>query len=112
VAAYPGSVRRGQLEQRLDLLAAAREPAPPTILMYRANLSYAPLHRLIRELVDKGLLREVDPADVGRWRSAIRKPEPKPNNRVRALYVATDAGLGLLDAIRPLREIPQEDGGT
>jgi predicted transcriptional regulator len=102
---YRMGVRRSHLEQKLDLLEAAVEPAPPTIIMYRANLSYEPLHRLIRELVDKGLLAEVDPAGAGHWRSAISKPEPKPNNRVRVLLVTTEAGLRLLEAAKDIRKV-------
>jgi predicted transcriptional regulator len=101
---YQRGVRRSILETKLDVLAAAVEPLPRTILMYRTNLSWLPMHLLIRELVDKGLLAEVDPADIGRWRSAIKKPEPKPNNRVRVLLVTTEAGLKLVEAAKEIRK--------
>lgn len=101
---YRIGLKRGKLERMLDLLDAAADPAPPTVVMYRANLSWAPFRLLVDELVDKGLLEEVEPADAGRWRPPIGAHGPKTRRPIRVLLVTTRKGQELLEATRGLRE--------
>lgn len=55
------SRRRSVLELHLDVLRVIRDGTrKPTHIMYGANLSWNPMHRILRSLVSQGLIREVD----------------------------------------------------
>jgi len=53
------AARRDKLQMMADILEAAMPgQVPPTILMYRANLSWVPLQRFLAGLEGQGLLQE------------------------------------------------------
>jgi predicted transcriptional regulator len=72
------TVRRSQLETRIDMLRAIHEGAEgPTQVMYKANLSWSALQENLSKLIAVGLLTE-----------------EKFGSRRR--YVLTDKGMGVL----------------
>lgn len=53
--------RRSRLDIVLDVLSSVREGIDkPTRIMYSANLSWKPTQRILRSLVQQGLLREIE----------------------------------------------------
>lgn len=75
-------LRRSKLDIVLDVLGAVRDGNDkPTRIMYRANLSWTPMRRALKSLVENGLLEEI--GNTGSQRSKKR-------------YALTEKGLGVL----------------
>lgn len=56
--------RRSKLEIYLEVLWIIKEGTrKPTRIMYGANLSWKPLHKILRSMVSQGLIRVVDARD-------------------------------------------------
>lgn len=75
-------LRRSKLEIVLSVLDAVRNGCDkPTRIMYRSNLSWKPLGRILGSLVKQGLLEE---------------SENTGSRRSKKTYALTERGLGLL----------------
>lgn len=77
------SPRRSRLEIRLKILGAVREGEDkPTRIMYAANLSWKPTQRILKQLTEQELVRE------------IRNDE---NVKSRRRYEITEKGVAVLE---------------
>ena len=56
--------RRSKLEIYLEVLWIIKDGTrKPTRIMYGANLSWKPLHQILRSMVSQGLIKEIDTRD-------------------------------------------------
>lgn len=77
------SPRRSKLEIRLKILDAVREGVDkPTRIMYASNLSWKPTQRILKQLIEQELIREVRNDDY-------------VNSRRR--YEITEKGIAVLE---------------
>ena len=77
------SSRRSKLEITLNILSIVRSGVDkPTRIMYAANMSWAPVQRILSHLVEQGLLEDQ------------LNEESRQSKR---LYVITEKGVGVLD---------------
>ena len=76
------SRRRSRLDIVLNVLSAIKEGVDkPTRIMYAANLSWKPTQRILRSLVQQGLLREI---------------EETSSRRTKKRYEITEKGVNLV----------------
>ena len=76
-------IRRSTLEITLEVLNILRNVNAPTKIMYKANLSWAPLMRVLVGLIEQGLVVK-------------RKPTGKPDKRRWQEYYLTQKGKDAL----------------
>lgn len=57
---WAGLSRRSRTQVIIDILAEASEGANKTRILYRANLNFFRFNRYVSELLDKGLIAEVN----------------------------------------------------
>lgn len=85
------SKRRSMLDIVLDVLSVVREGVnKPTRIMYAANLSWRPTQRILKMMVDRGLLRVV---------------ETEGDGRTKRRYVITERGLNVLKYFERAKEL-------
>jgi len=78
--------RRSRLDIILKVLRVVREGVDkPTRIMYAANLSWRPTHRILRSLVQQDLLMEIDNTE---------------SQRSKKRYVITEKGLNVINYLR------------
>ena len=80
--------RRDRLEVVADILTEALNGANKTRIMYRANLNFVRFKRYFSELLDRGLIVEVDNPGSG-----------------GVLYKTTEEGRALLAVLRKARRL-------
>lgn len=79
-------LKRSGLELRIDVLTAINEGiSKPTLIMYRSNLSWAPLSKILKEFTERGLVKCV-------------------KGKSRATYLLTDRGHEILKESDILRQ--------
>lgn len=84
------SRRRSRLDIVLNVLSAIKEGVDkPTRIMYAANLSWKPTQRILRSLVQQGLLREIEETSSRRTKKRYEITE-KGTNLVRYFERAKD----------------------
>ena len=76
-------VRRSRTEVIMDILAEASHGANKTRIMYRANLNFLRFKKYFSELLDKGLIAEVN--------------NPTSGN---VIYTTTEEGKALLEVLK------------
>jgi len=85
------SKRRSMLDIVLDVLSVVREGVDkPTRIMYAANLSWRPTQRILKMMVERGLLRVV---------------ETDGDGRTKRRYVVTERGLNVLEYFERAKEL-------
>jgi len=83
--------RRSKLDIVLSVLSAVRDGVDkPTRIMYAANLSWMPTQRILRSLVEKGFLREI---------------ENTGSKRTKKRYEITDKGLKVVRYFNRAKDI-------
>ena len=88
--------RRSRLEVRYDVLRVIADgEVKPTRIMYSANLSFNPLKRILRELVEEGLVCEEPSRDDKRTEREYRLTEK--GGRVLRLLDDLEGEMGLVD---------------
>ena len=105
-------MRRVSLEIKVEILRNASEPITITNLLYATRITYVNVKRFVEDLVQKGLLVIVDPAEFDRQRGGhLDRVGPwlgKPKlGRIRAYYQLSEKGgeiLRLYDQIKTLFE--------
>jgi len=75
--------RRSRTELIVDILTEALQGANKTNIMYMANLNFLRFNRYFSELIDKGLIAEVDNPGSGNF-----------------MYKTTDKGKALLEVLK------------
>ena len=75
--------RRSRTEVIMDILVEASQGANKTRIMYRANLNFLRFKRYFSELLDKGLIAEVDNPGSG-----------------KVIYKTTEDGKALLEVLK------------
>ena len=80
--------RRSRVEVIKDILKEARRGANKTRIMYRSNLNFASFNRYFRELIEKGLIVEV---------------ESNPDGT--KIYKTSEKGLQLLEVLEKADEL-------
>ena len=84
----PRTRRRSKIEIFIDVLEVIKDGvSKPTRIMYGTNLSWQPLMRVLRSMVDQGLVKEID-SDHNRTPSLERKRD----RRTTKLYEITMKG--------------------
>jgi len=79
--------KRSRLEIYLDVLQAIKKGVnKPTRIMYRTNLSWTPLQRILNSMISQGLVI-------------------KRENKSKKLYEITEKGLNVLRYFDKIREI-------
>jgi len=64
--------RRSKLEIHLDVLSIIRSGVrKPTRIMYGANVSWKPLHRVLNSLIRQELVREIKPVNLKDKRTSV-----------------------------------------
>lgn len=90
--------RRSKLETMIDILRAMKQgEAKPTCIMYAVRISWKPLQRYLKSLIDMGLVVEKTPAlsKVGKLR----------DRRTHVIYEITEKGEDALNKLGgPLKE--------
>jgi predicted transcriptional regulator len=85
------SQRRSKLEIRLNMLAAIRDgEEKPTRIMYAANLSWKPTQRVLAQLVEQELVREIRGAE---------------GVKSRRRYEITEKGVAVLNYFDKAKEL-------
>ncbi len=85
------SKRRSMLDIVLDVLSVVREGVDkPTRIMYAANLSWRPTQRILKMMVDRGLLKVI---------------EAEGDGRTKRRYVITERGLNVLEYFERAKEL-------
>ncbi len=85
------SPRRSRLEIRLKILGAVREGEDkPTRIMYAANLSWKPTQRILKQLIEQELVKE------------IRIDE---NVKSRRRYEITDKGVAVIEYFEKAKKL-------
>ena len=85
------SQRRSKLEIRLNMLAAIRGGEDkPTRIMYAANLSWKPTQRVLAQLVEQELVREISGAE---------------GVKLRRRYEITEKGVTVLNYFDKAKEL-------
>jgi len=79
--------KRGWGGITIDMLEAALKPERKMRIMYKANLNFERFDKYFQEFLSKGLLEKHNGSDG------------------KALYVTTERGKALLDALRKARDI-------
>lgn len=79
--------RRSRIEVVCDILSEALEGANKTRLMYRCNLNFIRFNRYLQELLNAGLIENVD---------------TNPKNTI--IYKTTEKGRELLKVLRKANE--------
>ena len=83
-------MKRNRTEIYIDVLKAIKDGLEkPTRIMYRSNLSWRPLKRILDELVRLGLVE----------RKTIK---PRNGSRERAIYTITEKGLRVVQKAKEL----------
>lgn len=80
--------RRSRAEVVADILSEALDGANKTRLMYRCNMNFARFNRYLRELLDAGVVKRVN-----------------PNPKGLILYKTTDEGRELLTVLRKANKL-------
>ena len=80
--------RRSRVEVIIDILTEASFGANKTRIMYRANLNFVRFKRYFSELLDKGLIAQVDNPGSGGF-----------------IYKTTEEGKSLLEVLRNYKRI-------
>lgn len=75
--------RRSRAEVVADILSEALDGANKTRLMYSCNMNFARFNRYLRELLDAGVIKRIN-----------------PNPKGLILYKTTDKGRELLTVLR------------
>lgn len=75
--------RRSRTQVVIDILTEASEGANKTRIMYRANLNFLRFKRYLSELLDKGLIAEVNNPGSG-----------------KVMYEVTEEGKALLEVLK------------
>jgi predicted transcriptional regulator len=85
------SPRRSKLEIRLKILDAVRGGVDkPTRIMYASNLSWKPTQRILKQLIEQGLIREVRNDDYV---------------KSRRRYEITEKGIAVLEYFDKAKEL-------
>ena len=85
--------RRSRLEVHLDVLYTIRRGVKkPTQIMYGANLSWKPLKNVLESLIQKELVREVEPMD-------------RKDKRTSVCYDLTNKGENVLNYFNKARAL-------
>ncbi len=85
------SKRRSMLDIVLDVLSVVRDGVDkPTRIMYAANLSWRPTQRILKMMVERGLLKVV---------------ETEGDGRTKRRYVITERGLNVLEYFERAKEL-------
>lgn len=85
------SQRRSKLEIRLKMLSAIMDGEDkPTRIMYAANLSWKPTQRVLAQLVEQELVREISGAE---------------GVKSRRRYEITEKGVAVLDYFNKAKEL-------
>lgn len=85
------SKRRSMLDIVLDVLSVVRDGVDkPTRIMYAANLSWRPTQRILKMMVERGLLKVV---------------ETEGDERTKRRYVITERGLNVLEYFERAKEL-------
>ena len=75
------------MEIKVEILKACFEPNPPTRIMYASNISWPPFQKLLKELLEGGLIEAHE----------NRIPHKRcRDGRVLGLYVITEKGRNVL----------------
>ncbi len=85
------SKRRSMLDIVLDVLSVVRDGVDkPTRIMYAANLSWRPTQRILKMMVERGLLKVV---------------ETEGDGRTKRRYLITERGLNILEYFERAKEL-------
>jgi predicted transcriptional regulator len=85
------SPRRSKLEIRLKILDVVRGGVDkPTRIMYASNLSWKPTQRILKQLIEQGLIREVRNDDYV---------------KSRRRYEITEKGIAVLEYFDKAKEL-------
>ncbi|RJS87425.1 transcriptional regulator [Candidatus Bathyarchaeota archaeon] len=85
------SKRRSMLDIVLDVLSVVRDGVDkPTRIMYAANLSWRPTQRILKMMVERGLLKVV---------------ETEGDGRTKRRYLITERGLNVLEYFERAKEL-------
>ncbi|HDI53195.1 MAG TPA: transcriptional regulator [Candidatus Bathyarchaeota archaeon] len=85
------SKRRSMLDIVLDVLSVVRDGVDkPTRIMYASNLSWRPTQRILKMMVERGLLKVV---------------ETEGDGRTKRRYVITERGLNVLEYFERAKEL-------
>jgi len=83
--------RRSKLDIMLNVLSVVRGGVDkPTRIMYAANLSWRPTQRILRSLVQRGLLREIEDTE---------------SRRTKRRYEITEKGMRVLKYFDKARDL-------
>jgi predicted transcriptional regulator len=98
-------VRRGKLEQEMEILKSAQTPNLPTRMMYAANMSWKPVKKMIKNLVKRGLLKGITWDEYNARPDTPQREEKSYksvngtslDHRTKLWYVVTEKGKAVLD---------------